>query len=158
MTYSVGFLSSSGWTPTWCLHININLGTSFPRIIELTWISAWIFAYLSPFILNLMRGSHWGGGFYCYKFWLFCGYRREPTAGLRIISRSSFWLSYFTLVCLWCGRTVSRAGGQCTVTLLPNFLGWVDYFIFLPMVLRWRTSSARAPLLCNIIINYKSVN
>ena len=22
------------------------------------------------------------------------------------------WLSYFTLVCLWCGRTVSRAGGR----------------------------------------------
>ena len=33
-------------------------------------------------------------------------------------------LSYFTLVCLWCGRTV--ADGRCTVTWLPNFLGWVD--------------------------------
>ena len=32
------------------------------------------------------------------------------------------WLSYFTLVGLWCGRTVAR----CTVTWLPNFLGWVD--------------------------------
>ena len=41
------------------------------------------------------------------------------------------WLSYFTLVCLWCGWTVG-----CTVTWLPNFLGWVDYHIFLPMVLR----------------------
>ena len=28
------------------------------------------------------------------------------------------WLSYFTLVCLWCRRTVGR-----TVTWLPNFLG-----------------------------------
>ena len=28
------------------------------------------------------------------------------------------WLNYFTLVCLWCGRT---AGGQCPVTWLPNF-------------------------------------
>ena len=36
------------------------------------------------------------------------------------------WSSYFTLVCLWCGRTVARAVGRCTVTLLPNFLGWVD--------------------------------
>ena len=35
------------------------------------------------------------------------------------------WLSYFTLVCLWC----SRAGGP-TVTWLPNFLGWVDYRVF----------------------------
>ena len=56
------------------------------------------------------------------------------------------WLSYFTLVCLWCGQVVARAVGRCTVTWLPNFLGWVDYFIFLPMVLRWRASRARAPL------------
>ena len=52
----------------------------------------------------------------------------------------------FALVCLWCGRTVSRADGRCTVTWLPNFLGWVVYHIFLPMVLRWtrfgRKSSA----------------
>ena len=32
-------------------------------------------------------------------------------------------------------RTDGRAGGRM-VTWLPNFLGWVDYFIFLPMVLR----------------------
>ena len=47
------------------------------------------------------------------------------------------WLSYFTLVYLWCGRTV----GRCTVTWLPSFLGRVDYFIFLPMVLRLRCSA-----------------
>ena len=46
------------------------------------------------------------------------------------------WLSYFTLVCLWCGRTVGRAVGRCTVTWLPNFLEWVAYHIFSPMVLR----------------------
>ena len=40
-------------------------------------------------------------------------------------------LGYLTLVCLWCGRTVGR-----TVTWLPNFLGWVDYHIFVHMVLR----------------------
>ena len=34
-------------------------------------------------------------------------------------------------------RTNGRAGGRCTVTWLPNFLGWVVYHIFLPMVLRW---------------------
>ena len=38
----------------------------------------------------------------------------------------------FALVYLWCGRTV----GRCTVTWLPNFLGWVVYHIFLPTVLR----------------------
>ena len=31
-------------------------------------------------------------------------------------------IGYFTLVCLWRGRTVGR-----TVTWLPKFLGWMDY-------------------------------
>ena len=43
-------------------------------------------------------------------------------------------------------RTDGLSGGRCTVTWLPNFLGWVDNFIFSPMVLRWRPSRARAPL------------
>ena len=46
------------------------------------------------------------------------------------------WLSYFTLVCLWCGRMVGRSVGRCTVTSLPNLLEWVVNHIFLPMVLR----------------------
>ena len=33
-----------------------------------------------------------------------------------------------------------RSVGRCTVTWLPTFLRWVDYFIFLPMVLRWHAS------------------
>ena len=54
------------------------------------------------------------------------------------LSCHTCWLSYLTLVCLWCGRTVGR-----TVTRLPNFLGWVDYHIFLTKVLRFaRESSA----------------
>ena len=44
------------------------------------------------------------------------------------------------------GRSGGRSVGRCTVTWLSHFLGWVDYFIFLPMVLRWRASRARAPL------------
>ena len=44
------------------------------------------------------------------------------------------------------GRLGGRAVDRCTVTWLPNFLAWVDYFIFLPLVLRWRTSRARASL------------
>ena len=43
------------------------------------------------------------------------------------------WLCYFTLVYLWCGQTADAR----TVTWLPKFLRWVDYQIFLPMVLRW---------------------
>ena len=51
------------------------------------------------------------------------------------------------------GQSLGRAVGQCTVTWLPNFLGWVDYVIFLPMVLRWRASCVRA-LLKSWKINY----
>ena len=50
------------------------------------------------------------------------------------------WLSYFTLICLWCGRTVGRVYGH----VITNFLGWVDCQIFLPMVLRF----ARVELQC----------
>ena len=32
------------------------------------------------------------------------------------------------------GRTVGRSGGQCTVTWLPNFLGWVDYYVSLAIL------------------------
>ena len=45
------------------------------------------------------------------------------------------------------GLSGGRAGGRCTVTWLPNFLGRVVFFIFLPMVLRCarlaRESSAK---------------
>ena len=41
------------------------------------------------------------------------------------------FIELFTLVCLWCGRTVGRS-----VYGLPSFLGWVVYHIFLPIVLR----------------------
>ena len=50
------------------------------------------------------------------------------------------WLSYFTLVCLWYGRTVARSLARCTVTWLPNFLGWVDYHISLAVGLRFRNT------------------
>ena len=56
------------------------------------------------------------------------------------------WLSYFTLVRLWCGRTVARSIARCTVTWLPNFLGWVDYHISLAMGLRPRERFARVEL------------
>ena len=42
------------------------------------------------------------------------------------------WLSYCTLVCLWCGRTRERTYGHVTIKSL-----WcIDNQIFLPMVLR----------------------
>ena len=56
------------------------------------------------------------------------------------------WLSYFILVCLWCGRTVGRSLGWCTVTWLPNFLGWVDLLSYAVLhacakELRYKTAS-----------------
>ena len=47
------------------------------------------------------------------------------------------WLSYF-YIGMPVVRTDGLSGGW--------FLGWVDYFIFLPMLLHWRASRARAPL------------
>ena len=38
------------------------------------------------------------------------------------------WLSYFTLIYLWCGRTVG--GGRCTVMWFPNILRWVDLLTY----------------------------
>ena len=56
------------------------------------------------------------------------------------------WVILHWYTCGADGRSRGRAGGRCTVTWLPNFLGWVDYFIFLPMVLRWHAPRARASL------------
>ena len=42
------------------------------------------------------------------------------------------WLSYFTLPCLWCGRTVSRAGGRAVGVRSRDYqIFSVDYHIFL---------------------------
>ena len=46
------------------------------------------------------------------------------------------WVILHWYACDADGRTVGLAVGRCTVTWLPNFLGWVDYHIFLPIVLR----------------------
>ena len=43
-------------------------------------------------------------------------------------------------------RTDSRAVGRCTVTWLPNFLGWVVYHIFFTHGAPLRALRARAPL------------
>ena len=61
-------------------------------------------------------------------------------------------LSYFTFVCLWCGRTDGRSGEREYETWLPKFLGSIDYQIFLPMVLRF--ARERAPLIIKVNYNY----
>ena len=75
------------------------------------------------------------------------------------------WFNYFTLVCLWCGQPVGWVGGRCTVTWLPNFLGWVVYHIFYPWCFAARASRARAPLksgsrsfsVCNDLIFFSTI-
>ena len=74
--------------------------------------------------------------FHVRLYWLFCClcFTRRPWLA---ISRQNnlelhlgchtCWLSYFTLVCLWCGRTVARS------LVRSPFLGWVDYHISLAM-------------------------
>ena len=56
------------------------------------------------------------------------------------------WVILHWYACGADGRSLGRAGGRCTVTWSPNFHGWVDYFVFLPTVLRWIVSGATAPL------------
>ena len=54
--------------------------------------------------------------------------------------RVSFGLPYLFIELFYIGmpvvRTDGRSVGRCTITWLPNSLGWVVYQIFLPMVLR----------------------
>ena len=48
---------------------------------------------------------------------------------------------------MWCGGTVGRAVGWSVYGhVTTNFLRWVDYFIFLPMVPCWCDLHARAVL------------
>ena len=42
------------------------------------------------------------------------------------------WLSYFTLVCLWCGRTVARAGGQSVYGHVITKFSWMGRLLYFP--------------------------
>ena len=89
-------------------------------------------------------------------YWLFCclcftrrrtlWFPAKMTSNCIWVTIPVDWVILHWYACGAEGRSLGRAGGRCTVTWLPNFLGWVDYFIFLPIVLRWRASRARAPL------------
>ena len=60
----------------------------------------------------------------------------------------TYWLSYFILACLWCGRTGGRLLGWTYRHVTTKFLRCIGYQIFLPTVLRCaRLARARAPLL-----------
>ena len=56
----------------------------------------------------------------------------------------AFGLPYLLIELFYNGRpvvpTIARSLAQCTVTWLPNFLGWVDYQISLAMGLRPRAA------------------
>ena len=61
---------------------------------------------------------------------LFCCFSKRPRSHVSFHTCCS---SHFTLVCLWCGKTVTRSIAQCMVMWLPNFLWWTDYHISLAM-------------------------
>ena len=50
------------------------------------------------------------------------------------------WVTLHWYVCGAEGRSLARSLARCTVTWLPNFLGWVDYHISLAMGLRPRAA------------------
>ena len=78
----------------------------------------------------------------------------------------AFGLPYLLIELFYIGmpvvRTNGRAGDRCTVTWLPNFLGWVVYNIFLPVVLRareFRYYSFRLSLRQAVhVVQYRSQN
>ena len=65
----------------------------------------------------------WKPGFMLHKTrWPFVFAPKKTRVQDPKLSLHSQTTPNFSLACLWCGRTVVR----CTVTWLPNFLGWVD--------------------------------
>ena len=82
----------------------------------------------------------WKPGFMLHKTrWPFVFAPKNPRSQDPKLSPHSQTTPNFSLVYLWCGRTVVR----CTVTWLPNFLGWVD--LLTQGALLARVSRARAP-------------
>ena len=64
----------------------------------------------------------------------------RPVISFQIKPWVAFGLPYLLIELLYVGMPVVRTNGRslawCTVTWLPNFLGWVDYHISLAMALR----------------------
>ena len=95
-----------------CGHDNISKLNTLDNLIQKQF-SLFVFVFIDSFVLSTLQDA---GGY---------AISRQNNLQLHLGCHTC-WLSYFTLVCLWCGRTVSLAVGLCTVTWLPNFLGWGD--------------------------------
>ena len=61
----------------------------------------------------------------------------------------TYWLSYFTLVCLWCGRTVGRAGRWTYSHVITKVSRMSRLLHFLTHGAPLRALRVRAPLLLN---------
>ena len=97
-----------------------NLWTQLSLILKTTRIRKQFLLSVFVFIDSLAVSTLQDAGGY--------GISRQNNLELHLDCHTCWW-SYFTLVCLWCGRTVGQVGGPM-ITWLPNFLGWVDYRVF----------------------------
>ena len=79
----------------------------------------------------------------------YCCFLSKSPGGHKISFQIKAWvafgLSYLFIELFYIGVPVVWMDGRATVTWLQKFLGWIDYHIFLPMVLRFEP--ARASLL-----------
>ena len=116
---------------------------TFLTVSQLLWIFMFFFLQNSSLLFSTIR--------FCSFFQitskktrLCCCFSLSKSLGSYAIFFPNKTLSYIWvaipvdwIILHWyaCGAD-RRSGGRCTVTWLPNFLGWAVYHISLPMVLR----------------------
>ena len=104
-------------------------------------ISASVFVFIDSLVVSALQDS--------------AGYAISCPNNLELhLGYHTCWLTYFTLVCLWCGQTVGCSVGRCTVTWLPNVLGWVDLLSYGTPQSR-DSRARRAPLLTELIYTFR---
>ena len=86
----------------------------------------------------------------CSEWWLVCccffflNVREATWFPSKIKPWVVFGLPYLLIELFYIGMPVVRMDGRCTVTWLPDILGWVDYHISLTMGLRPRAARSAA--------------
>ena len=125
-SFSLSFSCSIFWI---CGHDNLSKLNTLDNTDTET-ISASVFVFIYSLVVSALQDA---GGYVI---------SRQNNLELHLGCHTC-WLSYFTLVCLWCGRTISRAGGDLyghVITKFSRMSRLLTYLNYLPMVLRWRAS------------------